>query len=328
MATVKTAPAPHAPPGWETALLKQIGAPATQANLAFLQAWGANEGNNGPAGANGTYNPLNVSPGGSVANYSSAAEGIKATADTLNSGYYASVVSLLKSGKANAVQIAQAVTNSPWAGGHYSASSTTVTDPTTGIKHIVYVGGRLVNSVLEGRGAGQALPGANGQFTPAQIKAMQKSGVITGSISSSGKATGSATSGATQAKDAAVTVGTGAVDATKKAVTGEGSTLAKQYVLPTLVIIAGVGLVIIALVLIGADIGLEKLRESKTAKTTQRLIPKGTGRTQAKPRAKVSTASSRVSFEPEDVKQARQEKADRKERIHRAAHNNKDKVPY
>lgn len=106
--------------GWQAAMLHALGAPATPANLKFLNAWAQAEG------GSASYNPFNTTqdaPGASsynsvgVKNYASPNEGIRATVQTLLNGRYNPIVSGLRSGHATAAQLATAVANSPWGTG-------------------------------------------------------------------------------------------------------------------------------------------------------------------------------------------------------------------
>lgn len=87
--------------GWEGDVLRAIGAPASAANVAFLDTWQRYEG------GSAAFNPLNTTqsePGATdynsvgVKNYPSAAVGAKATAATLENGRYDAVVSALRTG--------------------------------------------------------------------------------------------------------------------------------------------------------------------------------------------------------------------------------------
>lgn len=107
-------------PDWEVKLLRAIGAPATPENLRFLSAWQRAEG------GTASFNPLNTTQpfGGAsnynsvgVKNYPSATAGLEATAKTLTNGYYGPIVSLLRRGRASAVDLAKAVASSPWGTG-------------------------------------------------------------------------------------------------------------------------------------------------------------------------------------------------------------------
>lgn len=106
--------------GWQAALLRSIGAPATAANLKFLNAWQRAEG------GRASFNPLNTTQGShgasnynsvGVKNYRSPQEGVHATAQTLLNGHYGNIVGLLRSGKASPSQMATAVAKSPWGTG-------------------------------------------------------------------------------------------------------------------------------------------------------------------------------------------------------------------
>lgn len=109
-----------ASPGQLGAILRGIGAPLTPENIKFFNAWVRAEG------GSASHNPFNTTqhaPGASsynsvgVRNYTSAAQGTRATIDTLLNGRYGNIVSGLRSGRASAVQLGQALANSPWGTG-------------------------------------------------------------------------------------------------------------------------------------------------------------------------------------------------------------------
>lgn len=106
-------------PGWQRAVLKAVGAPATPTNVRFLDLWQRAEG--GAAAAN----PLNTTQPAAgatdynsvhVRNYPDAATGIRATAQTLLNGRYGPIVEGLRGG-ASLVDLARAVAASPWGTG-------------------------------------------------------------------------------------------------------------------------------------------------------------------------------------------------------------------
>jgi hypothetical protein len=108
---------------WITAMLTAIAAPPTPANIRSITAWIAHEG---PYGTQGQNNPLNTTldmPGatsfaGTVAkNYPTAAEGIAATAQTLNNGRYGDILLWLRSGKGLCGKQLHGL--SVWSGGGY-----------------------------------------------------------------------------------------------------------------------------------------------------------------------------------------------------------------
>jgi hypothetical protein len=97
-------------------LLKGLGMPTTPANINAINAWHQAEG------GNAAFNPLNTTqgaPGASnyngvgVKNYTSYAQGLQATIQTLNNGHYGSILNALKAGT-NALAVASAVGGSPW----------------------------------------------------------------------------------------------------------------------------------------------------------------------------------------------------------------------
>ena len=104
-------------PGWDTAVLKAMGAPVTPTNLRFFGAWQNAEG------GTATNNPFNTtqqwagaSPYNSVGvrNYPSPQAGIQATVKTLRNGYYDPIVKALMSGSTPVRQLAALVAASPW----------------------------------------------------------------------------------------------------------------------------------------------------------------------------------------------------------------------
>lgn len=205
----------HNPPGFGAALLKELGIPATKSRLMFLDVWFANEGNNGPPGANGVNNPLNVSPGGHVANYATQAEGVKATANVLRQSNFASVLAVLRKPGVSPAAIAATVENSPWASSHYGAHKTSGG----------WVGGHLVSSFL---GPTVHQPG------------------ITDAV-------GLATHYAVHPVSGLQVTGTAA----KNAVTKPLDKIA-MYILYGAAVLGGGFMMVIALILVGADIGIAR----------------------------------------------------------------------
>jgi hypothetical protein len=106
--STSSATAVNSPQDFANAVLAQLGAPTSQANVNFLVAWMAREGGNW--GNTASYNPLNttqqmpgstVMSGGNSANvqaYTSWAQGIQATVQTLQNGNYGKIVQALQSG--------------------------------------------------------------------------------------------------------------------------------------------------------------------------------------------------------------------------------------
>lgn len=92
-------------------MLALIGAPATPANIRFLDAWQKGEG------GTATNNPLNTTKRGyagetdynsvGVKNYPTPSIGAIATAQTLQNGYYPHIVAALRSGNPASVDSAQ-----------------------------------------------------------------------------------------------------------------------------------------------------------------------------------------------------------------------------
>lgn len=146
-----TAAAPAAPaPSFIVELLKAIGAPATANNIAFMNAWFRREG------TSAAYNPMATTekmpgsydlPGNPahVQQYTSLAEGVQATAKTLENGRYGDVLGALRAGTAN-VNATYAGLHT-WSGGGYSSLA--------GVSTAAYgVGGTLTGA--KGSGGGPA----------------------------------------------------------------------------------------------------------------------------------------------------------------------------
>jgi len=107
------------------AVLAAIGAPATAANIASVSNWFAHEGttaqNNPMATTQNAAGATQFNSAG-VKNYPSAAEGITATAQTLENGLYPAIVMALRSGQglsAGNSQVQQELLT--WSGGGYSS---------------------------------------------------------------------------------------------------------------------------------------------------------------------------------------------------------------
>lgn len=153
------------PQQFAAAILHGIGAPVTTANVHALMAWQRAEG----GGAR--FNPFNTTqtaPGASsynsvgVRNYTSYAQGLHATIQTLKNGYYPGVLAALHQGH-NALAVAAAVGRSPWG--------------TSGSLMASILGGKLpaVNPAqLAGGGAGSSLPPWDGSgFNAGQTPQIQ-----------------------------------------------------------------------------------------------------------------------------------------------------------
>lgn len=167
------APTPPAsvstPDAFWTQVLVDMGAPVTQSNIEGLRAWSEREG------GGGAYNPLNttrpapgstffnhLSSGTGVQNYSSAAEGAQATADSINNGLYPSIVSAFKSGNAfgalvggGAGPIGQQLRK--WSGGGYNNVSS---------QSGLYVSPSLGGPKGQGSGATPSQPALSSGATP------------------------------------------------------------------------------------------------------------------------------------------------------------------
>lgn len=117
------------PPNWQRRLLRQLGAPATPANLQFLNEWHLREGGGDKNTAH--YNPLNTTqraPGATAMNsvgvkaYRNAQQGITATVQTLTNGRYDDIVSGLRSGRATVAQLASSASLRVWGTGTWASS--------------------------------------------------------------------------------------------------------------------------------------------------------------------------------------------------------------
>jgi hypothetical protein len=109
------------------AVLADLGAPDTKADLASLEAWYPHENGSWPPAA--SDNPVNSTmtmPGSTVfnsvgvQNYASAAQGAQATAATLANGNYPGIVAALKSGRGLCGDPSLAGEFSTWSGGGYT----------------------------------------------------------------------------------------------------------------------------------------------------------------------------------------------------------------
>ena len=117
----------NSPTGFADALLQALGAPTSAANVASIVHWEALEGGNWHNSAK--FNPLNTTMhesgstsmnGVGVQSYTSWAEGVKATVDTLKLAPYTSIVSALKAGSGlNGVSGL-----GTWSGGAYTSVAT------------------------------------------------------------------------------------------------------------------------------------------------------------------------------------------------------------
>jgi hypothetical protein len=109
-----------------SSVLQALGAPATSANVQSIEDWAAQEGGGGAnnplnttlqtAGSTGSINSVGVQ------NYANTADGVAATAQTLQGGNYSAIVSALKSGS-GLIGAGGAVGSelSTWSGGGYDS---------------------------------------------------------------------------------------------------------------------------------------------------------------------------------------------------------------
>jgi hypothetical protein len=105
------------------AVLADLGAPASRADIGSLASWFPHEG------TAAAYNPMASTlrePGSTtfnydgVQNYVSAAQGAHATADTLANGLYPGIVAALRSGRGLCGNLNLAAEFLRWSGGGYS----------------------------------------------------------------------------------------------------------------------------------------------------------------------------------------------------------------
>jgi len=106
-------------PGWQDQILQGVGAPSTPQNMQLMNAWAQAEGG---GASNNPFNTTQMAPGATaynsagVRNFTTPQQGIQATIDTLQNGYYPDILSSLRSG-GSAMATAQAIANSPWGTG-------------------------------------------------------------------------------------------------------------------------------------------------------------------------------------------------------------------
>lgn len=117
----------YTPQSFARAVLRAEDLPRTACNVGALEAWEAAEG--GHWNNTAAFNPLNTTlpePGSSpmnsvgVQSYTSWAEGLRATVDTLNNGNYPGILAALSAGN-DAQAVADAVGASPWGTGYFTA---------------------------------------------------------------------------------------------------------------------------------------------------------------------------------------------------------------
>ena len=155
--TTKTKPAPKAKAKAPThdlvtfarQVLRGLGVPVTTGNVNFIVAWANREG------GGGAWNPLNTTQGepGSTAlagnsagvqNFTTFAQGVNATVQTLHNGFYNDVVAALQSGKANPNHTYNGL--STWSGGGYSNLSGVAPTNKAVQAGGTFTGGAVVNS--------------------------------------------------------------------------------------------------------------------------------------------------------------------------------------
>lgn len=265
-AAAKATPSSHNIQGFSSSLITALGGTPTNAKIAFLNLWVSHEGNNS-GGANGVNNPLNIFVNGKPGNFATPQAGVQATAQFLKGSYYSKVTSLLKAPNATGLQLAQAVENSPWDGGfsktsgHYGATY----NPSTG----TYSGGSLSQAFSSGATAlANTATGLKNGVTGATAN------VGTGGPVTFKDANGNTITGQTIGPSLAGQVsgaGTAALNAAEKPVTDALGNTGRD-VLYGLAVLGGGMLMLTGLVLIGADIGLEKLGNNKPTQLAGRAV--------------------------------------------------------
>jgi hypothetical protein len=111
---------------WASAFLQAAGLPVTSQNIASITAWEVQEGGAGPqfgvANNTANYNPINTTqtaPGANTVNsagvksYTSWAQGLDATVQTLKNGLYGGIIHALQT-SAPLSSFQSAVNSSPW----------------------------------------------------------------------------------------------------------------------------------------------------------------------------------------------------------------------
>jgi hypothetical protein len=104
-----------------TAVLQDLGAPVTNANLMSMYAWGRHEEPSFPPP--NAWNPLNIKNlvTGGFAQYSSASDGASKTAGFMLANSYGNIVAALRSGNGLCGNASIAGELSAWSGGGYSS---------------------------------------------------------------------------------------------------------------------------------------------------------------------------------------------------------------
>jgi len=120
-----SAPASGSETSFYTAVLQDLGAPVTNANLMSMYAWGRHEEPGFPpqnVGGN-AWNPLNIKNvvTGGFAQYSSASDGASKTAGFMLANNYGNIVAALRSGNGLCGNPSIAAELSAWSGGGYSS---------------------------------------------------------------------------------------------------------------------------------------------------------------------------------------------------------------
>lgn len=252
---------------WDRAILAGIGAPATKANIFFIDLWRRIEGGPADNPLNTTLNTANVvgtvnSAG--VKRYNSVQAGIDATVQTLKAPYYKQVVALFQSGKATAPQLATAVSTSPWDGGHYGARKT----PSG-----AYIGGNLFNLTIPGPVRYKPPSLWGNPYAAPGVALFGAPGVATGAV---------------------------------PYVRNELSKTA-QYILYGGAILGGVLLALIAFILIGADLGISALKDHPAAKGGMSLLSLPKQRAQTRETTRVSRERVQAGAESRAARERRSE---------------------
>jgi hypothetical protein len=120
-------PANASEKAWIVAMLTALAAPPTSANISSITDWISRETPWPPVAKNNPLNTTQESPGATaynsagVRNYTSPANGIIATVQTLENGNYPAIVSALRSGSGLAGSGPWNSELSTWSGGGYSS---------------------------------------------------------------------------------------------------------------------------------------------------------------------------------------------------------------
>lgn len=168
-------------PGWDTQLLGALNDPASAANLRFLDDWQRAEG------GTAANNPLNTTqpwPGATnynsvgVKNYRTRADGIQATAKTIQNGNYPALLAALASGDPYGVSNPEAVAQNlrTWGTGTFAAVYATQTATPQPGSGQTLPGGPVAPAGLRGYAD---FRNSLGRHLPTQLERSRRTGLAT-----------------------------------------------------------------------------------------------------------------------------------------------------